>query len=106
MSEWISVKDGLPDNGDVVDIWARHNSQTQMNTELLNSIGINDGTTLNGWRVTDVKYYTDDYGEGELHLFSKDAPLRRPIEFCVEEGTVTHWRRRPKPPTTENSDDG
>ena len=101
MSEWISVKDILPRNGQVVDIWAVYPPHKKCTAELLSDIGHHDPSDLDGWRVTSVTYQIQDLGEGAINVFTKPNSSGY-MEFCVENEDVTHWMPLPEQPMNED----
>lgn len=91
--EWASVKDGLPEVGEVVDIWEMHTTDRQERYKSL------EGTDyfkkycmdkdITGWRTTNMKFHTDN-DDGVINIFTGEDGRHR---VCVENGEVTHWKR-------------
>jgi hypothetical protein len=96
--DWININDKLPNEGQVVDIWARYSEHVQWQKESIleaNPKGweINEDK-LSGWRVTDVEYYRFHDGDVECNAFKKN----KHSDFIVENREVTHWMPLPKSP--------
>jgi hypothetical protein len=107
--EWISVKDKMPEEGQIVDIWEMPRTQyletalSLRGTEYANEYY--DDTMYNGWRSTNYKYSIED-DEGPISIFTECASRYLTIKqgrkyktLCVENGEVTHWMPLPEPPT-------
>jgi len=92
---WISIKNKLPEEGQLVDIVARLDHQHQQIAEFLeDTTWRNPG--VNGWRVVDVKMKTY-HDDGTYHVFEKGFG-RYTEDYCIENGEVSHWMPIPKLP--------
>ena len=69
-SQWISIKDELPEDGEVVDIWM-----------------------LNGKRQVDVTFDAKEQGARQWYNF-KDYGMPEAKTIYL----LTHWKRQPEPP--------
>jgi hypothetical protein len=76
MSEWISVKDRLPNDGEFVDIYIRSTANKKF-----------------GKRLTSVSYYKGKFILGE-DVWSNSVLY------------VTHWMPQPEPPNNPQQTEG
>ena len=107
--EWISVKDRLPEVGQIVDIWRMHD------TEWLQTVLSLKGTQFakdqfhetdyNGYRDCNYKYEIKHDDIGILNVFIKctnryltEFDNYERLELLVEDEQVTHWMPLPEPP--------
>lgn len=97
--EWISVEDRLPEENQVVDIWARLNHQHQHIAEMLKDTKNHSNSRINGWRECGYTYEAKKDEEGGYGLFSKERDQVGQYDHkVIENGEVTHWMPLPKPP--------
>jgi len=101
---WVSIKDKLPDVGQIVDIWEMPMTQhLERALSLKGTVYANeyyDDTYYNGWRSTNYKFSIEDDGEGNINCFTKCNERYFTIpkgganykKLCVENGEVTHWK--------------
>lgn len=107
--EWVSVKDGLPEVGQVVDIWRM--VQTQYLERALSLKGTDYAnkyyheTEYNGWRSCNYKFSIEKDDVGDINCFTAlnerfltDKQSYSYSKLCVENGEVTHWMPLPTPP--------
>lgn len=94
--KWISVKEGFPNEDEVVDIWAHHNDSDQKKYKSLEGSDYfkkycnqND---LDGWRIPNMKFFTDKEDNETIHLFRELKEEFYKI-LCVENGEILYWRR-------------
>jgi len=100
---WISVKDKLPDDGQIVDIWEM--PRTQLLKRNLSLKGTPYGnqyyhdTDYYGWRSTNYQFTIEHDDEGEINCFTKLNERYFTVpqggayykKLCVENGEVTYW---------------
>jgi len=104
--DWISVKDRMPEEGQIVDVWETEDTQTQYN--IIGLENTHHKSQYTGWRSTQYKYslVTEQGDDGQTyHSFEKvsDAYLnvmKYPMnkQLIVENGEVTHWMPIPSTP--------
>ncbi len=96
---WISVKDSLPEENQIVDIWQMINSQQQSNIKGLEGSNLTTKSDYTGWRSVNYRYSLKDKGKNQYSSFIKvnekslkdcEYPLYK--ELIAENGEVTHWR--------------
>lgn len=101
---WISVKDKLPEIGQIVDIWEMPNTETLKRN--LSFKGTKFGlehhhtTDYEGWRSTNYIFSKEKDDEGEINCFQKvneryftkmeGGPSYK--KLCVENGEVMFWK--------------
>ena len=99
---WVSVKDKLPEEGQIVDIWEM--PMTQHLERALSLRGTDyakqyyHDTDYNGWRSTNYKFSIEHEDGEPINCFTKCNTRYLSIltgraykKICVENGEVTHW---------------
>ncbi len=89
--KWISVEDGLPEDGDVVDAWVYARP------------GMVPKKISEGYRKVDVRFVRKPIGDnGELIGIFEKTVLGIPHQWIPENYDVTHWRPTPTPPLAKS----
>jgi hypothetical protein len=85
---WINVKDRMPEEGQVVDIWGFYKSY-QFPQDI-----------KNGERIPDCKFLIDSGGGETNNCFCRQRlnGQIRDHEHIPENNDVTHWRLKPEVP--------
>jgi hypothetical protein len=94
MYDWISVKERMPEDLALVDIWGFY------------SHGTYPMPLKDGHRIIDCVVSTGNDGEGspDYKIFTGVSSSGRTVEFVAENFSVSHWRPATLPPTP-NFDD-
>lgn len=106
-TEWISVNDRLPEEGQIVDVWQMVDTQMQNNIRGMENSRLHHKSDFTGWRSTNYRYSSKQEKTGEKYSsFQKVKettfnPTEYPNykELIVENGEVTHWREIPESPS-------
>lgn len=108
-SGWISVKDRLPEEGQIVDIWEMPlENRLKQNLSLKGSSYAEKylhDTDYSGWRDTDYKFSIEKDEEGVINCFIKCQHKYLNTftgseykKICVENKEVLYWMPRPTSP--------
>ncbi len=104
-SKWISVKDKLPKESQIVDVWQTPGTQSQNNSRGLENTNLYHKSQFTGWRSTNYKYSL--IGKGKMSYSSFEKVNEKTFEIIgsrqykqliVENGEVTHWKPLPPKP--------
>lgn len=85
--DWISVKDRMPDGGQLVDIWVPPNQHQRVMEK-----------SYKGHRVCDVNVVDKEDEEGEAYKLFHKIILGQNHGWVPENRDITHWMPLSEPP--------